>query len=78
MPAFKPAKTWPALGDGKSGTIFFSFFGRGLQEDRFHENPYEVRTGGLDALGQVLRGLEVGKISAMKCLLKIAEAKGVM
>ncbi|KAF3805475.1 Trans-enoyl reductase fsr4 [Colletotrichum gloeosporioides] len=74
----KSTKPWPALGDKEFGALFFSFFGRGLQEGWFHGHPYEVRTGGLDALGQILGDLEAGKNSAKKYLLKIAETKGVM
>ncbi|CAI0644556.1 unnamed protein product [Colletotrichum noveboracense] len=76
--ASKSTNSWPALGDREFGTLFCSFFGRGLQEGWFHGHPYEVRTGGLDALGQVLRDLEAGKNSAKKYLVKIAETKGVM
>ncbi|KAF9872144.1 hypothetical protein CkaCkLH20_10481 [Colletotrichum karsti] len=65
------------LGDREFGAVFFPFMGLGLEEGWFAGHPYEVLTGGLDALEGALKDLEAGKNSAKKYLLRIGENNGV-
>ncbi|CAG7920448.1 unnamed protein product [Penicillium olsonii] len=66
-----------ALDDRQFGAIFFPFLGQGLAEGWLKGHPYEVVSGGLDGLQNVLEVLEQGKISAKKLVLRIDETNGV-
>ncbi|KAK1535163.1 alcohol dehydrogenase [Colletotrichum costaricense] len=63
------------LGDKEFGSIFYRFFGLGLEEGWFNGHPYEVLPEGLGSLEKALKDLEAGKVSAKKYLLRIEDTK---
>ncbi|KAK1672098.1 putative quinone oxidoreductase [Colletotrichum godetiae] len=65
----------PLLGDKEFGSVFYRFFGRGLEEGWFTGHPYEVLPEGLSSLEEALKNLEAGKVSAKKYLLRIEDTK---
>ncbi|KXH41176.1 alcohol dehydrogenase [Colletotrichum simmondsii] len=63
------------LGDKEFGSVFYRFFGLGLEGGWFNGHPYEVLPEGLASLGKALKDLEAGKVSAKKYLLRIEDTK---
>lgn len=57
--------------------VFLRLFSRGLQDGWLRGHPWEVRTGGLDAVEGALRDLKEGKNSAKKYVFRIAETGGL-
>ena len=65
-------------GNSEFGYLMFRYFGRGLQEGYFKGHPYEVAAGGFGGVKRGLRALKEGRASAVKCVFRIGETKGVM
>ncbi|KZF18845.1 GroES-like protein [Xylona heveae TC161] len=57
--------------------LFLRFFGRGLQEGWLRPHPYEVAPKGLESVGECLKNLYEGKLSAKKYVFRISDTPGL-
>lgn len=59
------------------GYAWFRLFGQGLKQKWFSGHPHQIVQGGLAGVGEGLKQLQLGKVSATKMVFRVAETEGV-
>lgn len=59
------------------GHVAFRYIAKGLEEEWFKGQPYEVVPGGLEGIQMALEKLKDGKANAVKYIFKIADTPGL-